>query len=121
MSHLKTFTRTALLTAALAAGAAGLSTAPAAAAAAPCQVSGEGPTNGAPENEWALIVTFRSKGLTCRQVKAVLNTCAANDSVAGWRIRRTSEGRIRFTNRSNGKRRFSVNPVGGSPQCLQAL
>jgi hypothetical protein len=111
MPHPARLLSTLAASAALAIGAAGLSAAPAAAAA-PCQVNG-GSSMGDSPNEWSVIVTFLAKGVTCKQAKAVITQCASRNTVPGWKFSKN-----RFTNRSNAKRRFAVMLAGGSPQCI---
>lgn len=121
MSNLTAFTRSAVVATALAAAAFGTTAAPAsAAAAAPCQVSGSNPSPDGTPNEWALAVTFRSKGLSCASVKTVLRTCSNKRTVPGWKITK-SNGNYRFTSRSKSSRRFTAMGIGGLPLCISEV
>lgn len=118
MPHPARLLSTLAATVALSVGAAGFAAAPAssaAAAAAPCQVNG-GSSMGDTPNEWSVIVTFLSKGVTCKQAKAVITQCASRNSVPGWKFSKKPSDR--FINRANPKRRFVVTGAGGQPQCI---
>ncbi len=69
-------------------------------------------------SEYSLTVTFRSKGVTCAQAKVVMRACTKSKTVAGWKVTATDNGRVKFTNRANTKRRFVAMPAGAGIPCV---